>query len=252
VITIIYEDASGTLNALDFDATLRETHTGTAQTTEHPVEQGVDITDHIRPDRARLSCDVFVTNTPIGQIAKDLGGSNLPLSLAATTRVMTSSAKVNGGVAPVRPPGSPTLSFPGSVTPAVREDRTYTFGGNTLQFPVQFDRVRDVWQTLDGLRRSSVTVQVLSDLQTYDSMAITSVSAPVTVDDAITFSLELSEIRVVASQLVDAPVPKEKRAAKTKPQGPKATYSLDPQQESRAHVGFDSVMSLYSRDRQDF
>jgi hypothetical protein len=252
MITLLYTDKSGKLQTLDFDATLRELHTGTAQATEHPVESGADITDHVRPDRARLSADLFVTNTPIGKVAASLGGANIPLQLEGTTRVMTSSAKVSGGGSfPIRVPGMRTAAAPISVTPAVREDKSYVVSGNVLQFPVRFDRVTDVWATLDGLRRSSSLVQVLSSLRTYDNMAISSLSTPVTVDDAVTIAVEFTEIFVAESQTIDAPLPKEKRATKVKPQGPKATYELEPQQESRAHVGFDKVMALYSRDGQN-
>lgn len=251
MITLIYTDASNALQTIDFDATLRELHSATAQPTEHPVEVGVDLTDHVRPDRARISCDVFVTNTPIGQIAKDLGGVNSQLQLTKTERVMTKSAQVSGGAFSVRPPGAPTLFFPVQVTPAERSDRTSVVAGNVLQFPVQFDRVRDVYEKLETLRRAGTPVAVLSSLRDYDSMVISSLSAPRDHNDSVTFQLELTEVRFAESQTIDAPVPLERRGAKVKPQGPKATYELDPQQESRAHVGFETVMSLYSRDGQN-
>ena len=48
------------------DCTVTETHTSTATVTEHPVESGSNITDHIRPEPVQLSVNGIITNTPIG------------------------------------------------------------------------------------------------------------------------------------------------------------------------------------------
>lgn len=44
---------------VEVEATLSETHTGAAETTDHPVEDGADITDHIRrkPEELTLKCN---------------------------------------------------------------------------------------------------------------------------------------------------------------------------------------------------
>lgn len=49
------------------DTTLSETHTGTNQVTDHPVESGSDISDHSRPDPDQLSMDILITDSPISQ-----------------------------------------------------------------------------------------------------------------------------------------------------------------------------------------
>ena len=48
------------------DCTVTERHTSTATVTEHPVESGSNITDHIRPEPVQLSVNGIITNTPIG------------------------------------------------------------------------------------------------------------------------------------------------------------------------------------------
>lgn len=50
---------------LTIDATLQETHTAAAEVTEHPVEVGSDITDHVRPKPIELRIDGIVTNAPL-------------------------------------------------------------------------------------------------------------------------------------------------------------------------------------------
>ena len=48
-----------------FDAVLSEEHERDAEVTDHSVEQGVAITDHVRPEPDRLTLEVFVSNTPV-------------------------------------------------------------------------------------------------------------------------------------------------------------------------------------------
>lgn len=53
-----------TLEAIQFDASVSETHTNSAEITQHPVEEGADISDHIRRLPEELSVNVIITNHP--------------------------------------------------------------------------------------------------------------------------------------------------------------------------------------------
>ncbi len=48
-----------------FDATLKENHKSKNVITRQPVEKGVDITDHVRPEPDEIDLDAIITNTPI-------------------------------------------------------------------------------------------------------------------------------------------------------------------------------------------
>jgi len=50
---------------LEFDATISETHIGNAQTTDHPVEDGADLTDHIRRTPEELQLMGVVSDAPL-------------------------------------------------------------------------------------------------------------------------------------------------------------------------------------------
>jgi hypothetical protein len=54
------------LDVITVDATMQETHAAEAEVTEHPVEQGANITDYIRPKLKRYTIDGIISNTPIG------------------------------------------------------------------------------------------------------------------------------------------------------------------------------------------
>jgi len=53
------------VDSIALDATLSEVHTSTAQVTDHPVEDGADVSDHViqRPDE--LDIAGVISNTPI-------------------------------------------------------------------------------------------------------------------------------------------------------------------------------------------
>lgn len=54
-----------------FDATERESHIGSAVVSEHPIETGGNVTDHVRADNRLLTLDVMISNTPLGDDSHD-------------------------------------------------------------------------------------------------------------------------------------------------------------------------------------
>jgi hypothetical protein len=53
------------IGAVQLDASLNETHSGSVDVTQHPVEEGADITDHVRIKPETLSITGIVSNTPL-------------------------------------------------------------------------------------------------------------------------------------------------------------------------------------------
>ena len=68
---------------LAIDCTVTETHSASATVTEHPVESGANITDHIRPEPLQLSITGIVSDTPLGskqiQRSIDIGGTSVQI-----------------------------------------------------------------------------------------------------------------------------------------------------------------------------
>lgn len=62
VVLTRVEDAS---QFIQFDATVSESHTSTATVTDHPVEDGVDLTDHIRRSHDELRITGVVSDLPL-------------------------------------------------------------------------------------------------------------------------------------------------------------------------------------------
>lgn len=65
MISLRYQATPTQLDTLSIDATMREGHGRSAETTDHPVEDGADITDHIRKRAETYTIEGYVTNTPL-------------------------------------------------------------------------------------------------------------------------------------------------------------------------------------------
>lgn len=65
------ESDNGTVSV---DSCLDETHTLVSTITDHPVEEGFNVTDHSRPEPERVSLRCFVSNTPLSteQVARSI------------------------------------------------------------------------------------------------------------------------------------------------------------------------------------
>jgi hypothetical protein len=49
---------------LDIDATVKESHKSGVDVTDHPVEQGINVSDHARPKPDEVTLEGIVSNTP--------------------------------------------------------------------------------------------------------------------------------------------------------------------------------------------
>lgn len=64
-ITLLFRKTKASIGSVEVDASITETHTGTAEVTDHPVEQGAAVSDHVRVQPATLTLEGFVSNTPL-------------------------------------------------------------------------------------------------------------------------------------------------------------------------------------------
>lgn len=67
-----------TIDGMIVDAALREEHTFEADVTEHPVETGASITDHVRTKPPTISIEGIVSDTPLEPVASLRQGDDLP------------------------------------------------------------------------------------------------------------------------------------------------------------------------------
>lgn len=248
-ITYYTGDQGLIANRISFDATLNENHEGTAEVTEHNVERGADLADHIRPNRPDLSLTVMITNTPIESSGR-LVGEWVPNVTVQAPKWATQGFQPREAKEPVIKTGPNGLRGPLSIINpgtninligGIRIDTKVTPGQNELsfhkfmlvkafQFADQADRLTDLWEAFNRLKNEGTLLLVSTRIQDYENMVIARVSAPVEARDSINFGLTFKQIGY-ADQLVITEVDKVKvavkKAEKPKPQGPKETYEVE-------------------------
>jgi len=182
---------------ITFDVIENELHESVAEVTDHPVEIGINIADHVRPLPDRLSLTAYTSNTPILVNPYTQRGEQLSFEL-----------KVPQWEIPIEPtPGSlyrAGLQAMGGLVGSI-------FGGDKrtvsiLGFADVFDAIYETYEVLREFQANGVLLQIVTPIRTYEDMILERVAAPRTAGDAgVSFGLDVRQIRVVESGQVAAP-----------------------------------------------
>lgn len=145
------------------DATVTELHTDSSLAATHAVEGKRDITDHLQPQAAVLSADIFITNSPV-----ETPTSHTPAGFRITEVPRTLARQQT----------------------RLREFTTPLF------------RVREVYAALLRAMDEGVLCTVITSLRLYSDMAITLVDAPrqAPTGDGITLTVNFQQIFLAATK----------------------------------------------------
>lgn len=233
---LLWTEKSGTLRTLLFDCVTEEGQTLTNTVTEHPVEEGANIADHVRNDLEEVKIDVFVTNTPIFTEAAESRGNR-------TGKVW--AVELN----PVAPYKAPLEATPGALFSAVGDavssgvdsllggNDKEKYGANVLKWGEEFDAVGETFTTLKRIRDTSAEVQVwLSRTPTPPAMVLTKLEMrrSKTTGTGAEMSLTFKELKKVKVSLVGAPKPTEPRAKPKVAKGPQDTKPVSAPEKKKA------------------
>jgi hypothetical protein len=193
---IITYTKDGAVVDIEFDAVVRVVPTTAAAVTAHPVERGVAVNDHVRPEPLRLSVEAWVTNTPLKVPTTQMRG-------------VQGSVRSEGMNVPVTQLVGLGVRVPSQVTVPVE----------ALRFDGEFDRVRDVYQELRTIQEAgqAVSIQHMKQggLEDYEDMVIVSLSAPRDAQSgsAVAFTFDAQKVRIVDTRRVkvDAPAKQKKK-----------------------------------------
>jgi hypothetical protein len=166
-VSLIFEQQLGKIDSVEFDATLSELHSGEAKITEHPVEAGANVTDHIRPQPVSVQLDGVITNSPLQQGEYQL--TIPPITPLQPQRVRASTTLIRGIEGPPH-------------------------------------RAEAAYEALEQLRLSGTRCKVVTSLREYDSMVITSIECPrdAQIGDAVRVRVTLVRIETAESRTVEA------------------------------------------------
>lgn len=79
------------IDNFEVDVAVSEDHSFDSEVTEHPVELGADVADHVRARPIQVTLEGIVSDTPIGTLA-ERRGDRLP-DVTVSTRVATASSR---------------------------------------------------------------------------------------------------------------------------------------------------------------
>lgn len=196
---------------LQFDVVTNEQQEGSSEITEHPVEVGPNVTDHVRSKLNVVTIEGFISNEPL----YDTGERGASLRTAQLD------------VKTYTPPLAPT---PGALFSALGGGVSRLFGAvpqqtsvSVLQFDREFDAVAETHEILENLRTTAQLIDLYTTTAEYQNMILERVTLPRDASSGTggKFQLSFRQIRLVEVKLVTAPVPTEVRGKKAVKKGPK-------------------------------
>jgi hypothetical protein len=167
-----------TLSVLKVDATIQETHVSSVDISEHPIEDGSNVDDHITIKPKEITINGIVTDTPFTSAAQ-IGG------------LITSGAVALG-------------SKLGSVGGLVGAGVGATIGG---MIGLSQNRAKDGFAFLQELQDQKQIFDVVTGLKLYKNMVLVNLSIPRTnqTGKAINFTATMKSINVVAAEVINIP-----------------------------------------------
>jgi hypothetical protein len=218
----------GHIEGIWLDAVISELHSMQSDVTEHPVEEGVDVSDHIRPKPNEIRLECKVTNTP----------ARLPFSHADGSIESVETIDVPDRELFGFRIGAGSFSIPVSIgTPQSAVMTSYSPG---------FDRVASVFDELRAIHEDRRVVTIRTTLRDYLNMAITDIA--IQRQDAKTkvleFTITARQIASAESRTVEAPRPVQQRAKSNVSAGRQAAAEAAP--ESPQAEQAQSVLSQLS------
>lgn len=157
--------------ALEIDATPSQGYEATAEATEHPVERGAPITDHVRPNNPTITLEGIISNTPVAVPTTQIQGARRATATVELT--------VNG----------------------------QTLHASLAQWSSAFDRVRECDQLLEYLVSAGVIVRLTTGLRQTEGLVVTRYKVDKTRETGETLPvvLEFKRVRQVSVQRVTVP-----------------------------------------------
>ncbi len=199
MLLIKWSENNGPEQTLDFDCSVNEGYESAAEVTEHAVERGANVTDHVRPKNDTISLECVITNTPLDNPTFGLDG--------ATGSVGSHSLEVGGK----------------------------KFNAQTWGFSQAFDRVARADTQLRALKSAGQVLTVIAHgshpariVRTISDAVITRYKWDRAAEsgNSLMITLELSRIRIATTQRVDA-VPRRRSGRQQQARGTQPAVQED-------------------------
>jgi hypothetical protein len=251
------DEESGETESVQFDVVESESHDHVLTITDHPVEEGANVSDHAREEPTRLTLEGFVSNVTNRAIDEDAADEAEDVAYATTAPPSTKTVALEVPSPPIHASPSGLLQAGiGALKGAILGGPKGTFRDRmrrvrarvTAQFYRQRsprNRVRDVFDKLLRAQSQRALIYVSTPHREYDDMLLERVPLVRGADTGLgaSIAVDLRRIRVASSETVKAPEPAEKRGQLTKAGGSKGAKP-DPNSEAKSEVYESTLSSL--------
>jgi hypothetical protein len=237
-------DAAGNTNTLDVDVVMSTNDKRVAHLSDHVVETGAVVTDHIVLRPEVLQFELLVTQTPMG--GPNMSEQALPIQVRAGT-LSAARVPINIRKSQFQPGGFLLLSSGvrsviggllggGQDRPSTFEGKVSTMQVSTVQARTlqatggDVDYVNEAFDTLVGILNTGLLVTVSFKGRLYIDYLLTSVELSQGKGDAGCgrFKVEARAFRTVSGVNVDLPDPADFRALPTQKKGNQPAKTPDP------------------------
>ncbi|HSN26760.1 MAG TPA: hypothetical protein VLT45_10755, partial [Kofleriaceae bacterium] len=186
MLEIEWTDSGGTTTVIDWDVATSEHFEGTAEVTDHAVEDGASVSDHVIPANATVTVECVASNHPI----------------------VTRTFGMNGATMSTQPA---SVSIGGNRTASV----------SVFQGSQQFDRVRAIDEQMETLRLAGQRLTIRTSLREVTPVVLTSFD--VTREDSegniLNATCTFRKVRVARTQRVPVTRPQHRRGQQTQNRG---------------------------------
>jgi hypothetical protein len=257
VILYWQDEDSGETESIQFDLVESEAHEDILTITDHPVEQGANVSDHAREEPTRLTLDGFVSNVANRAIDGDAADEQVEIQHPTFGDAGTRTVALEVPSPPIHASPSGLLQAGiGALKGAILGGPKGTFLGRrrrvraraTIQLYRQRaarNRVRDVYDALLRAQSKRALITAQTALREHFDMLLERVPAVRDAESGLgaSFAIDLRRIRVAESETVRSPEPAEKRGELTKAGGSK-NPKADPNADAKNEVYESTLSSL--------
>lgn len=243
-IAVTYQRRNASIAGVVIDAAEFESHTFEAAVTDHPVEEGIAVSDHIRPLPVRLEITGTISNTPISLpdddfsegASEDTSGEDIPRP--PNTFPINALGSVGVAAATGNPAGAVAGLAAAAVAVAADLLEKDSVHADVLKFAPEFNRVGAALSEFLAVIQEGRLFEVVTTLATYPDMAFESlrIGRDVNTGNVLAFSAAMKQIRTVQTSTVEDPTPKVNRALPKKAKGKQASKDADENESAAAQA----------------
>lgn len=184
---------------------------GSATITDHPVEVGPNVTDHVRADAVDVTYTWTVSDSPYQAGASGFA-IQTTLELPVYTPPLASlSGLINAGLADLG------AALFGAAGPPIVPG---------FALPPGYDAITDLHNALEAVRLSTSSCEIVTPTRTLESMKIKSVKVLHDEPGCAKFTVAFQQIFTATSATVDAPKPLQPRGAKSTSGGTQTPHEI--------------------------